>query len=146
MKDKFLWGLIFGSIAGVIMNTSNLTLYYLDLSTLRYLDWTSVLILGHKPNLLLEGIWALFLQLGLASFIGVIFLYSLPKIGLKYYLLKGAIFGGGIDIFNFFIANLFKVEGLADIPIMTAISLFLTSTGYGIVLSFLSKHYFFTKK
>ncbi|MCO1602423.1 hypothetical protein [Desulfosporosinus nitroreducens] len=143
-KDKFYYGMISGLVAGTVQNTLNLTIFILGVTSLRYLDWTSIMIYGHKPVTILDGLFALINQLGINATIGIIFAYALPLLGFEHYLLKGMVMGIGAFQFTYFITFLFKIPDLIIIPTYTAISNFTTSAIFGIILALLVKKWVYS--
>lgn len=145
-KDKVYYGLISGVIAGTIQNIISLIVYSLDITTLRYLDWMAIMLYGHPPETILDGAFALLVQLGLTGFIGVVAVYLLPILKFEHYLVKGAFIGVGFFQFFYFITALFKVPGLQEIPTNTVISNFTIATVYGLILSILIKKWVYNLK
>jgi hypothetical protein len=146
MKDKFYYGLIYGSIGGIIMNGFNLTFYYFDIVSLRYLDWMALMIYGTLPYNTLDGAFALMLQIGLTGFLGILFTYLLPVIGYEHYIVKGLVFSSGSYLFFYSITTLFQVPGLEIIPPYTAMFNFGTVSIFGVILAVLVKQKIYGKK
>ncbi|HBV88574.1 hypothetical protein [Desulfosporosinus sp.] len=138
-KDRFYYGLIAGLIAGIVQNMVNLLFFYLNITKLRYVDWVAIMTYGHEPVTILDGFFALVVQLGLNGVLGVVFAYLLPILGFEHYLLKGMVFGVGFYQFNSFITNLYHMPGLTQTETYTAISNTVTSAIFGILLAILTK-------
>lgn len=140
-KDRVYYGMISGVSAGIVQNSLNLLSYALGIATLRYLDWISILTYGHPPVTILDGAFALAMQLVINGLLGIIFVYLLPIIGFKYHLFKGVLIGIAMLQFSYIITTLFKVPGLVEIPTYTVISNAVTSGTYGLVLAIISKRW-----
>ena len=142
-KDRFYYGALAGVAAGVVQNSINLGSYSLELTTLRMIDWVSIMIYGHPPITILDGLFALIHQLGINAFIGIIFTYTLPLIGFEHHLFKGIVFGVGMFQFSYFVTALYRVPDLIIVPTYTAISNTVVSAIYGIVLAILVKKWIY---
>lgn len=138
-KDKVYYGMISGVIAGIGQNSLNLLSFSLGIASLRYIDWVSIMTYGHPPVTILDGAFALVIQLGLNGFIGIIAVYLLPIIGYEHHFLKSSLIGSGVFGFSYFITSLYQVPGLIIIPTYTAISNSVTSAIFGIILVIIIK-------
>lgn len=133
MKDRFVNGLITGTAAGIAMNLLNFAMYYLNLSTMRYLDWAGIMIFGRKPAFLSEELFAQLVQLAFSAFIGVLFAYLYFEVTSRYYLLKGAFFGVIFWFFMYAAGIALKLPHLTVIPFKTSLTNFLGAIIYGLV-------------
>jgi len=121
VEDRFSRGFVSGIIAGVPTLIFNNVAYYLNLSTLRWLDFGGILILGKKPGNLLE---TLFSAVGVYFFVGVlgiIFCFLTPRISSKNYLLKTWVYGTSLWFIFYAMLHLFQVPQLIHIPLKTAL-------------------------
>ena len=139
MKDKFYNGLLYGVLAGVILNIFNLVSYYFDVISLRYLDWMAILLYGTKPYNALDGGFALLMQIGLCGILGVLFVYILPVIGFEHHSIKGMVFGLSVFQTTYIVTTLFRVPELVYIPPYTAMGNSLGSALFGAILAVLIK-------
>ncbi len=138
--DRFYRGFIAGFIAGVFLNVYNLIFYYLRITEIRFIDWTSILMFGHRPENMNAIILNIIFQLLWDGFLGVIFAYLIPKISSRGYLIKGPLCAA----FLFFVFNLivvlYRIPFLTDkFPLMT----FQVNLGgvilWGLILTFILK-------
>ena len=144
-RGKFYMGLttngfIAGVIGGVVMNAINLAAYYiLNITKIRFLDWSSIIFLGRTPNNSAEVAYALFIQFLWSGLLGVIFNYLMHYVLSKEYILNGI-------LYSFFMSFTFRGFAVAfEIPFLYAPSL-LTSIAntssvfiWGVVVSLLLK-------
>lgn len=139
MNDRFTYGFFSGVIAGIILNILNLISYYLNIATLRYLDFMAIIIFGNKPMNAFDSILSFIVLLGFNGMIGVIYVYLVPLIGTQNHMFKGLLFGLTVFLITYSITFLFKVEGLIIIPPYTVASNVFGSSIYGLVLAKLYK-------
>lgn len=133
MKDRFVNGLLSGTVAGIIINLLNFAAYYLHWSTIRYLDWAGILIFGRKPVFLGEELFAQLVQLTFSAFVGVVFAYLYFEVTSRYYLLKGVFFGVTSWFFIYTAGIALKLPHLTVIPFKTSLSNFVGAIVFGLV-------------
>lgn len=132
--DRFVRGLIAGTLGAVIMNIWDFTSFYiLKFSTVLYLDWASIVIYGNKPVNSIEYVFSLFSQIAWSGLLGVIFAFLIPHITSGFYLIKGAFYGFITSFIIFSVPILFKFTNLANLSTTTAISHALGATLWGII-------------
>ncbi|MEL7568302.1 MAG: hypothetical protein AAGU27_25975 [Dehalobacterium sp.] len=137
MDNRFSHGFRAGLIASIFMNAFNLSNYYLLHSiNIRYLDWSSVMLYGERPDSSYAAMFALLAQIIFTCFISIIYAYLTTVINDGHYLFKGWLFGviiwfliNGIDI-------LMKLQPLEKIPPLTSILDFIGASIYGLVLGY----------
>jgi hypothetical protein len=134
--DRFLRGFIVGVAADALKDALNLFSYYvLHLSKLRYADFISVLLLGHKINNTPDFIMSQILELGYAGTIGVLFIFFAYQTSNKRLLwFKGIFFGETAFLFAYALGSFFKIPHIYKVSAGTAISQFITSGIYGVGL------------
>lgn len=135
LTDRFARGLIAGLVAGVVMNIISIVSYSLDITELRFLDWSAIAVYGQKPENLAEAVFAQFAQFIFVGVLGVFFAYLIVAIGNKNYLLKGWLYGSGMWFVLYGITILFHIEATIPLHLDTAATDFIGSTGYGLVLA-----------
>lgn len=111
--------------------------HFLDFSEHRYLDWSSVMLLGDRPSSSIKIIYSQFIHLIWAGFLGVIFAFLIIIIGNKGLILKGSIFGFVLGIIFYAIPKLFETFHLYDTPIESVISNHLGSVSWGLVTAYI---------
>ncbi len=117
MKDKTIYGFLFGIIAGLLMNIINLFSYFiLHFADLRYLDFMSIIVWGNKPLNFWESTLAFFLHLGFTGFLGILFLFA------------------------YSVTLLYKVPQLTNISVNTIVSNLISAGVFGFVLGILAKN------
>ncbi len=119
--DRFHRGFIAGVIAGVFLNIYNFISYYVfKITEIRYIDWTSILMFGHRPENMNAIIVNIIFQLLWDGFLGVIFVYLIPKATSRGYLIKGPLYATFLTFVFRSIAELYRVPFLTDkFPLMT---------------------------
>ncbi len=139
--DRFYRGFIAGSIAGVFLNIYNFILYYVfQITEIRFIDWTSILMFGHRPENINALILNLVFQLLWDGFLGVIFAYLIPKTSSRGYLIKGPLYAAFLSFVFRVTAELYRVPFLTNkFPLMT----FQINIGgvilWGLILTFILK-------
>jgi len=141
LEDRLTRGFIAGILSGILMNLESYTSYSLELNTLRYVDWTSIMMFGHIPPFEIgEIIWAQMSNLILAGVLGIIFVYLIPQVTSKNLLLKGWLYGVFIWITIYaFDPILLEVEGITTTPLRTSISNFVGASIFGLALAWFIK-------
>lgn len=140
MKDRFVNGLIGGTIAGVAMNMVNYAAFWLKIISIRYLDWAGILMYGVKPATLREMIFAQVVQLLFSAFVGSVFAYWYYGVSSRYYLTKGLIFGVISWFFMYAAAIIARLPYLTVISFETSLTNFAGSVVYGLVIAETLRH------
>ena len=135
LEDRFTRGFIAGIIGDVAMNLWNYIAYHvLNLTTMRLLDYASVMLVGKKVFMLWEEIFFQLAQIFFSAAVGIFFSYLTEIINSKYYLLKSWFYSVGIWFFVFATGSLFKMPYIYKVPTQTAFANFIGSSIYGLVL------------
>jgi hypothetical protein len=136
LTDRFSLGFYSGVIAGLLLNALNLVSYYfLNIATLRYLDFMAIIIYGNKPMNAFDTILALIIHLGFTGMCGVFYFYTVPLINTQNHMFKGILFGLTIFMVTYSITFLLKVNELMVVPPYTVASNVVTSSIYGLSLA-----------
>lgn len=136
MNDRFMNGLVAGTVAGFIQGAVNsFMIFILHFGHLRFADFSGIIIYGTKPKGLSEFIFAGIAQLGYAGSVGIAFSFLLKYISKNYLWVKGIYFGLAMWFFAYAITLLYKVPGLVLIPFESAACNFISSVVYGLTLA-----------
>lgn len=136
MEDRLLRGFVAGVIGGISANMWSFFMGWMELSTLRFVDWTAIMLYGHiAPFTPGEIAFALLIQLGFCAGAGIIFSYLLLFITNQHLYFRGWLFSCSIWVMVYVVTLLFKVEGTIPLPLKTVISNFVGATIYGVVLA-----------
>ena len=88
--DRFFRGMTAGMLGGILMNAWSFFSYsMLHFTTMRFVDWTGIVLYGHPPIGFGQTLYALFFHLFWAGFLGVIFAFAVPIITSRGLLFKG---------------------------------------------------------
>lgn len=137
MDKRFSHGFRSGLIGGITMNAFSLFNYYvLHGTTLRFLDWGSVMLYGYRTDSFFAASFALAAQLIFASFLGIVYAYLTTQIKDGHYLFKGWMFGAMSWFFINALDILMQLQPLEEIPPLTAFSSFIGASLYGVVLGY----------
>ena len=136
--DRFFKGFSAGVAGAIVMTIWDLiAFHFLDFSEHRYLDWSSVMLMGDRPNTLAEIIYSQFIHLIWSGFLGITFAFLIIIIGNKGLIIKGAIFGFISGFIFYAIPKLFKVIHLYDTPIESVMANHLGSVIWGLVTAYI---------
>ncbi|WP_285716244.1 hypothetical protein [Pelosinus sp. IPA-1] len=136
LKDKFTRGFFSGVAGGLAANVVSLFFGFINFTTLRFADWTGIIIFGHTPPFSTgEILFSLTANIGFTGFLGIVFTYLIPLIKNTNLLFKGWVFSTFIWFFIYSVTALFKVEGTMPLPLNTAIANVATTSIYGLVLA-----------
>lgn len=135
LKDRFTRGSIAGLIGGIFTTVLGMVFYLIKFGTLRFADFAAILVYGRKAQGLLELLFATVIHWGFSAAVGIIFVFLLKAIGTKNLIYKGWFFGVGIWFFSYITTELFKIPEMETISFTSAVSNFLVSSLYGIMMS-----------
>ena len=138
--DKIFKGLIAGVLAAVIMNLINLLLFYkLNLITIRFVDWSGIIMLGTKPKTSLEIIYSLLIHIFWTGTLAIVFNYLLTQISHQYLIIKGGLYAFFVTFIFRALVVLFKIPLLANSNFLTSIINTSTSFLWGVLLALILK-------
>jgi len=136
IRDRFTRGMLAGIVAGIITKVYDLLAFYLHFSTLRWLDFAGIMLLGRKPPNLAEQIFVTFGVWFFHAILGVIFVMLIQRmISSDNLFLKGWFYGVVWWFMIFAIAHLFKIPQLALVPLKTSVSNFVGASIWGLVMA-----------
>lgn len=134
LRDRFYRGFICGVIAGMPSFLYNTAAYFLNFATLRWLDFSAILIYGERAKNLFETLFAVASVFFFLGILGIVFCYLLPTISSSHYLFKSWAYGVTLWFMFFGMTTLFKIPTLYFVPLKTAFSNFIASSIWGISL------------
>jgi hypothetical protein len=137
MKDRFISGFFAGIIAGILTNIWSFIAGAIGMTNLRTADLIGVIVYAKAPPFGFgETVFALLGHLLLTGTIGITFAYFLPHVGSRYIFFKGWLFSMTIWALIYGVTTFFKVPGTVPTTFNTALTAGISSTIYGLVLSF----------
>ncbi|HMM20257.1 MAG TPA: hypothetical protein PKA10_05930 [Selenomonadales bacterium] len=135
MEDKFTQGFAAGVLSGLITNIVDILMGSAGWTTLRYIDWTGIVVLAHVPPFTLaETIFSFFAQILFCAGLGVFFTYLVSWIGTRNLLLKSWLYSLLIWFAIDGLTTLYKIEGTFPLPLETAMANSVSATILGLVL------------
>lgn len=136
MKDRLTRGFLAGAISGVVCTIFNMLLGTIGLNTLRWIDWMGIITYDHVPPFTVgETLFTFFGIVVFTGVLGIVFAYFVPALTSKNLLLKGFLWGVTIWFIIDGITTLFTIEGTTPLPLMSAISAYITASLYGLLLA-----------
>lgn len=137
MEDRLYRGFIAGVIGGVVATALGYILYLAGFNTLRASDWVSILMYAHTPPFGLgEQLLASFISIGWSGAIGSMFAYFLVWVTSRKILFKGWMFGTTPYFVIYLLTSLFQIPGTVPVPFSTALSNYITSSIFGVVMGY----------
>lgn len=136
LNDRFTRGFIAGLIGCVPNIIFNHSVYYLKLSKLRYLDFASVFVYGHKPNGTLETLFAFIVALFFTSALGIVFVHLIPFFSNRNIVFKGMLFSAGTWFLLYAATILFSVPELEHTDLLTAVCNLIGAIIWGLALAY----------
>ncbi|MBU4554553.1 MAG: hypothetical protein Q8N93_10010 [Bacillota bacterium] len=109
--------------------------FVIGIDHFRFIDWAGIFIFGHTPTNLPEAVFAQVGQLFFSGLVGIFFVYLLPQVTSRYYLVKGVIYAQFVWFGSYALSILFQVPGLRTISLESAVSDLIGSLVYGLVLA-----------
>jgi hypothetical protein len=135
INDRLTRGFVAGAGAEIIRLLIGLAIINLGLRIqLKYLDFASVMIFGHKPQGVGEAIFGEVAVIGWTGILGIAFAYLIPHISSLNYRFKGALYGAAIWFAVYAVTILYKVSELSNIDITTALFNEVLGMVWGILL------------
>jgi hypothetical protein len=135
LRDQFFRGFIVGLSGGISTTIVGYPLYLLKVSTLRFADFSGILLYGRPPRGWLETLFAILVHWGFAAAGGILFEYLLKAISERNLYFKGWLFGVGIWFFAYMVTALYKIPGLTVTVFKNVVVNFWVSSVYGIVIA-----------
>jgi hypothetical protein len=136
-SDRYTIGFIVGTIAGLIADSiSFLLTHVLKFGKVGYEDFAAVLIYGSKASTVPESIFAHLVQLFFSALVGVLFAFWIQRVTDRFFVFKGICFGLFVWFFAFSIAQLYKLQFLNQIDLVTVLQNYIAAIIYGLVLGF----------
>ena len=137
MDDRFTAGFIAGVFGGTAANAWGLFSGAIGFTSLRFVDWAGIMTFGHRPPFSSgEIFFALVTNIGLCGVLGIFFVFLITQITSKNLSLKGLIFAESAWFFFYSVSILFKVDGIAPLPLATCISDFIAAAIFGLVQAY----------
>lgn len=135
MGDRFIRGLIAGTIAGIALSISDyISFYIFHFTKIRFIDMAGYLLYSVKPTSAGEIIFAQFGHLLFTAIVGIILAYLLPKIDSKYYMVKLWGFSVLMMLLTYAIGTFYKVPSLEKMAWQTVTSNLISVSIYAIIL------------
>jgi hypothetical protein len=135
--DRTFKGLIAGICGALVMNTLNLTLYRLKLTSIRFLDWASIIMTGSRPDNWNGLIYSLFIQILWTGTLGIGLAFIFPIITLKGYFIKATLYSFILGFFFRAIVVLFRIPELYNISTQSSEMYFFTVISWGLTTAFI---------
>lgn len=137
MEDRLYRGFVAGVIGGGVASGLSQLSYFLGITTLRLSDWAAILIFGHVPPFILgEHIFALFITIGWFGAVGSMFAYFLVWTTSRKIIFKAWMMGTTPFFVIYLLTALFQIPGTVPLPLYTALSNYITSSIFGIVMGY----------
>ncbi|MEL7564346.1 MAG: hypothetical protein AAGU27_05625 [Dehalobacterium sp.] len=136
LNDRLTRGFMAGLIGYIPLTIFNQSMYFLKISKLRYLDFASVFIYGHKCTSTLEALFSYFVTMFFTSALGIIFAFLIPTISNRNIVFKGFLFSSGSWFLIYAVTILFKISEVSNVDLLTAISNLMGAAVWGIALGY----------
>jgi fructose-specific phosphotransferase system IIC component len=137
MEDRLLRGFVAGFVGGVVSSALSHLSYFWGFTTLRLSDWAAILIFAHEPPFSIEEhIFSAFIQLGWCGAIGSMFAYFLVWVTNRYILFKAWMLGTTPYFVIYLLTSLFLTPGTVPTPFKTALSNYITSTIFALIMGY----------
>lgn len=137
MEDRLYRGFIAGAIGGIVSSLLSHLSYFLGFTTLRLSDWAAILIFSHAPSFSLgEHLFSTFIYIGWCGAVGSIFAYFLVWVTNRKMLFKAWMLGTTPFFIIYLLTTLFQSPGTVPTPLSTALSNYIMSTIFSIVMGY----------
>ena len=130
-------GFVAGAIGGAVATALSHLSYAAGFTTLRLSDWAALLIFAHTPPFSPEEqLFANFIHLGWCGAVGSVFAYFLVLVTSRHILFKGWMMGTTPYFVIYLLSTLFQTPGTAPLPFKTALSNYITSAIFSVVMAY----------
>jgi hypothetical protein len=137
MEDRLYRGFMAGVVGGVVGTALSHISYFLGLTTLRLTDWAAILMYAHVPPFSLgEHLFATFIYIGWSGAVGSVFAYFLVWVTSRKLLFKAWMLGTTPYFVVYLLTALFQTPGTVPLPLKTALSNYITSTVFALVMGY----------
>lgn len=137
MEDRLYRGFMAGFIGGVVATALSHLSYFWGLTTLRLSDWAAILIFTHVPPFSFgEHLFSVFIHIGWCGAVGSLFAYFLVWVTSRKILFKGWVLGTTPYFVIYLLTSLFQTPGTVPVPLTTALSNYITSSIFGVVMGY----------
>ena len=133
MNDRFVRGIIAGSLAYLPTWIYNHTAHNYHFAKIRFVDFSAIMILGAPAKTNWEIWFTRFGTMFFLSLCGALFVFLIPQISSRYFMIKGWYFAVSLWFLIFSVTKLFKVEGLSKLDLKSAVSNFIAASIWGLV-------------
>lgn len=134
-SDRYTTGFMVGVIAGLIADAVSFILSnLLKMGKVSYEDFAAVLIYGSRASTVPEIIFAHLVQLFFSALVGALFVFWIRKVTDRFLIFKGICYGLFVWFFAFSVAQLYKLQFLSRLDLITVIQNYVAAITYGVVL------------
>lgn len=139
-KDKFMRGIIAGTIAGLIKDIPSIIIHLMHSDVFpTYWDYSGMIALGKVPDTAFDIFLAIIVEVAFSMAIGITLIYAISLIKSHHDLIKGAFFGAAVWFFIRTFMWIFAVKGFNQLQMFAFIINSATSVGYGVLIVFIDK-------
>lgn len=137
VEDRLYRGFVAGATGGIVATALSQFSYALGFTTLRLSDWAAILIFAHVPPFNLgEQLFANFIHIGWCGAVGSVFAYFLVWVTSRNILFKAWMVGTTPYFLIYLLTSLFLTPGTVPTPLNTALSNYITSTVFALVMGY----------
>ncbi len=136
MEDRMFRGFVAGLVGGVVSSVLTHLFYFLGFTTLRLSDWASILMYAHTPPFSLEEhVFSTLIHICFCGAIGSVFAYFLLMVTSRMIYFKGWVLGTTPYFLVYLFTTFFQIPGTVPTPFNTALSNYITSSIFAIVMA-----------
>ncbi len=147
VKDRFINGFLAGVSAGIVMNLWGFLAGAMRFTDLRMVDWTAIIVFGHKPPFnSIEILIALLANLFFTGLLGIGFIALLSIIKNNTIYFKGWIYSVAIWFMIYAVTTLAKVEGTMPVSVGTTTANLIGATIFGFLVAYFTVKFLSTEK
>ncbi|GBG56998.1 hypothetical protein SPFL3102_02262 [Sporomusaceae bacterium FL31] len=137
MEDRVFRGFVAGIIGGIVATLLSYLAYFKEFTTLRLTDWAAILIFAHVPPFSTEEhLFASFIHIGWCGAVGSVFAYFLAWTTNRRILFKAWMIGTTPYFVIYLLTSLFLTPGTVPTPFKTALSNYISSTIFSIIMGY----------
>ncbi|MCK8826785.1 hypothetical protein MWH25_03370 [Natroniella acetigena] len=134
--DRTYKGLFAGTISAIIMNSINLTFFYVfNLTEIRFIDWTGLVMLGRIPDNTFEIVYILIIQIFWTGSLGIFFCLLIPHLSSQGNIVKGGLYAFLLTFIFRSVVILYDIAPLNNISTTTSLINVTSAFLWGLILA-----------
>ncbi|PKM38944.1 MAG: hypothetical protein CVV03_12725 [Firmicutes bacterium HGW-Firmicutes-8] len=136
-NDRSVAGAIAGLVGSIIQEMSTLIIKYLGFSDKSFIDYSSVMVMFHRPNNFMELVVAWTAHFAVGITLGLLFVQVFMITSAKYLFLKGIFYGFVLWFILLGLGTVFRLPEFTSLPWNVAMTTFIGSLVWSLSVAYI---------